>query len=89
MYKQAFYITLAAPKDSGEKYIFKKVSGWGERFPCAVHTFAGLPSFDGGCGVSCFREIFEVCGYEWKQVASGNTFNAYTLTCKQQGGAKR
>lgn len=54
----------------------------GEPFPYAVHTFAGLPSFDGGCGVSCFREIFEVCGYEWKQIASGNTFNCYTITRK-------
>lgn len=54
----------------------------GEAFPYGVHIFAGLPSCDGGCGVSCFREIFEVCGYEWKQTASGNTFNAYTLTRK-------
>lgn len=30
MYKTDFYITQAAPKDSGEKYTFTKVSGWGE-----------------------------------------------------------
>ena len=51
----------------------------GEPFPYSVHTFAGLPSFNGGCGVSCFRSVFEACGYEWRQVASGRTFNAYTL----------
>lgn len=54
----------------------------GEPFPYSVHTFAGLPSFDGGCGVSCFRDVFEACGYEWRQVASGKTFNAYTITLK-------
>ena len=31
----------------------------GQPFPYAVHIFAGLPSFDGGCGVSCFYHIFE------------------------------
>lgn len=30
MYKTDFYITQAAPKSSGKKYTFKKVSGWGE-----------------------------------------------------------
>ena len=55
----------------------------GEPFPYSVHTFAGLPSFDGGCGVSCFRSVFDACGYEWRQVASGKSFNAYTLTRRQ------
>lgn len=55
----------------------------GEPFPYSVHTFAGLPFFDGGCGVSCFYSVFEACGYEWRQVASGRTFNAYTITRKQ------
>ena len=54
----------------------------GKPFPYAVHIFAGLPSFDGGCGVSCFYHIFEACGYEWQQVADGRTFNAYTLRKK-------
>lgn len=30
MYKTNFYITQAAPEDSGKKYTFTKVSGWGE-----------------------------------------------------------
>lgn len=55
----------------------------GEGFPYSVYTFAGLPSFDGGCGVSCFRSVFEACGYEWKQVASGKTFHVYAITRKQ------
>ena len=55
----------------------------GEGFPYAVHTFAGLPSFAGGCGVSCFRSVFEACGYEWRQVSNGKTVNAYIITRKQ------
>lgn len=30
MYKTDFYITQAAPKNSGKKYTFTRVSGWGE-----------------------------------------------------------
>ena len=40
---------------------------------------AGLPKFDGGCGVNCFRSIFEACGYEWRTVASGKMFSCYTI----------
>ena len=54
----------------------------GKKFPYSVHTFAGVPCFDGGCGVSCFYSVFDACGYEFKQVVSGHTFNAYTLRKK-------
>ena len=54
----------------------------GEPFPYSVHTFAGLPSFDGGCGVSCFRSVFEACGYEWRRIASGKVFSLYNITKK-------
>ena len=54
----------------------------GEAFPYSVHTFAGLPSFDGGCGVSCFERVFDACGYEWRQTGSGKRFNCYLLTKK-------
>lgn len=54
----------------------------GENFPYSVRTFAGLPSFDGGCGVSCFQAVFEACGYSWRQVGNGKTYNAYTITRK-------
>lgn len=55
----------------------------GEPFLYSVYTFAGLPFFNGECGVSGFRSVFEACGYEWRQIASGRTFNAYTITRKQ------
>lgn len=48
--------------------------------PYGVSTFAGLPSFDGGCGVSCFYSIFEACGYTFRQVASGKMFDVYEIT---------
>ena len=51
-------------------------------FSYSVHTFAGVPSFDGGCGVSCFYNVFSECGYEFRQVASGKMFDAYTITKK-------
>lgn len=52
----------------------------GETFPYGVHTFAGLPSFAGGYGVSCFYSIFEACGYTFRQVASGKMFDVYEIT---------
>ena len=52
----------------------------GETFPYGVDVWAGLPSFAGGCGVSCFYEIFEACGYTFKRVASGKMFDVYEIT---------
>lgn len=49
-------------------------------FPYGVDVWAGLPSFAGGCGVSCFYEIFEACGYTFKRVASGKAFDVYEIT---------
>lgn len=52
----------------------------GETFPYGVDVWAGLPSFAGGCGVSCFYQIFEACGYTFRQVASGEMFDVYEIT---------
>ena len=51
----------------------------GGSFAYSVHTFAGIPSFDGGCGVSCFLAVFEGCGYAWEDVAHGRSYDAYKL----------
>lgn len=51
----------------------------GGKFPYGVIVFAGLPSFDGGCGVSCFGNIFSACGYTFRTVASGELYNAHTI----------
>lgn len=52
--------------------------------------YGARPYFEGGCGVSCFYEIFKNCGYTFKQVASGKTFDAYTITKNEnkKGGGK-
>ena len=60
------------------KIIYKYVDG-GVSLPYGARVWAGLPSFDGGVGVGCYRSIFEACGYEWRQVASGKLFNCYTI----------
>lgn len=52
----------------------------GETFLYGVDVWAGLPSFAGGCGVSCFYSIFEACGYTFRQVASGKMFDVYEIT---------
>lgn len=51
----------------------------GEPFPYSVHTFAGVPSFDGGCGVTCFYSVFEACGYKFRQTANGRTFSGFVI----------
>ena len=54
----------------------------GGAFPYGVTSWAGVPSFDGGCGVSVFYNIFDACGYTFRCVAGGKMFNAYTITKK-------
>ena len=51
-------------------------------FPYGVTLWGGLVSFDGGCGVSTFYNIFEALGYEFKQVVSGQHCAAYRVTKK-------
>lgn len=38
-----------------------------------------LPEFEGGCGVSTFREIFKNCGFLFEEVASGSNFNVFEV----------
>ena len=52
----------------------------GGSFPYSVYTYAGLPYFGGGCGVSCFRNVFEGCGYEWRDLVHRKTFHSYIMT---------
>lgn len=65
------------------KIIYKYVDDGGT-LPCGASVWAGLPSFAGGCGESCFRSIFEACGYEWRQVGGGKLYNCYTV--ERRGG---
>lgn len=54
----------------------------GLAFPYSVNVWAGVPYFDGGCGVSCFRNVFDACGYTWEQVVNGRNVTAYQITRK-------
>lgn len=38
-----------------------------------------LPAFDGGVGFDCHRRIFEKFGFKTDRVATGPTFDAYTI----------
>jgi len=39
-----------------------------------------LPSIEGGVGVSCYNEIFNKIGFEFKSTASGKNFDVYTIS---------
>ena len=41
-----------------------------------------LPSIEGGVGVSCYPTIFDKVGYKFSTVASGKTFDVYTIIKK-------
>jgi hypothetical protein len=38
-----------------------------------------LPSVEGGVGVSCYPTIFKNVGFEFKTIASGKSFDAYSI----------
>ena len=44
--------------------------------------YSAIPKLEGGVGISNFRNIFERCGYEWKDY-SGTTYDLYILTKKE------
>lgn len=54
----------------------------GLSFPYSVNLFAGVPYFGGGCGVLCFKNVFEACGYDWRDVSHGKTYDCYSLEAK-------
>lgn len=41
-----------------------------------------LPNIEGGVGVSCYPSIFDKIGFEFKTVASGKSYDVYTITPK-------
>lgn len=45
----------------------------------SVSDSVGLPYFDGGCGVSCFYTVFENCGYQFKRIPGGRSFDCYLI----------
>lgn len=51
----------------------------GKKLPEAIYEYAGIPYYAGGCGVSCYYNIFSACGYKFKKVATGKTYDAYEI----------
>lgn len=45
--------------------------------------YGTIPQFEGGVGTSCYYRIFKNLGYEMRNIASGKTFDVYTI--KKQG----
>lgn len=80
--KESAAIASAANANSEIMRILYKHAENGGTFPYSVHVWAGLPTFDGGCGVSCFRNVFDACGYTWIDVAHGKTYDVYRLEVK-------
>lgn len=53
----------------------------GKKFPYSVNTYAGIPYFDGGCGVSCNYSVFEAMGYKFTDIAhSRHGADVYSIT---------
>lgn len=82
--KESAAIASAANANPEIMRILYKHAENGGVFPYSVYIFAGLPYFDGGCGVSCFRNVFDVCGYAWEDIAHGKTYDVYRLEEKTQ-----
>lgn len=80
--KRSAAIASAANKNPEIMRILYKHAENGGAFPYSVNTFAGLPYFGGGCGVSCFAPVFDVCGYSWRFVAEGKTWDVYGLEAR-------
>lgn len=81
--KESAAIASAANANPEIMRILYKHAENGGTFPYSVHIWAGLPSFDGGCGVSCFYNVFDACGYTWEDVAHGKTYDVYRLEVKK------
>lgn len=45
-------------------------------------SYGILPRIEGGVGVSCYPAIFDNIGFDFKTVASGKSFDVYTITKK-------
>jgi len=53
----------------------------GGKFPYSVYETAGVPWFDGGCGMSSFRNVFEAIGYQWRDVSHrSKNVSVYAIT---------
>lgn len=61
------------PKNKGKKN--RDIFGYGSGYGI-------IPQIEGGVGVSCYPDIFNKIGLEFKTVASGKSFDAYSVNTK-------
>ena len=54
----------------------------GNGFPYGARVGTWGANLSGGVGVESYRTLFEYMGYEWDRVASGKSFDAYTIRKK-------
>jgi hypothetical protein len=53
----------------------------GGKLPYSVNIYAGIPYFDGRCGVTCNYSVFEAIGYKFSDVAhSRHRADVYSIT---------
>ena len=41
--------------------------------------YSALPYYEGGCGVTCFYDIFKAGGFDFKQTGEGKTFDCFSI----------
>jgi hypothetical protein len=64
-----------ANKAKNQKLTNAQIFGYGSGYGI-------LPYFEGGCGVSTYRDIFNAIGLKFESVASGKTFDIHRVTKK-------
>lgn len=64
-----------ANKGKNQKLSNAQIFGYGS-------GYGVLPYFEGGCGVSVYRDIFNAIGLKFESVAAGKTFDIHRITQK-------
>jgi len=67
--------SLYVLKDQNPEAVNRELFGYGS-------GYGVLPNFEGGVGVSCYPSIFDKIGFDFKTIASGKSFDVYTVTKK-------
>lgn len=49
-----------------------------------IQEYAGIPWWDGGCGVSSFYRVFDLCGYTFKDLHHSRGYDCYMVSRKAQ-----
>ena len=61
---------------------YNTTTATGNKAICYGLGYAAIPYFEAGVGVSCFREAFNLCGYEWIENTAGELSDFYYISKK-------